>query len=58
MISVNEVADMLGISKQRVYVLESRGDIQAAWVSPGGRRYYSKEKIQEFYNQGYQTDKK
>lgn len=56
MISVNDVADMLGVSKQRVYVLESRGDISAAWVSPGGRRYYSKEKIQEFFNSGYQIN--
>ena len=51
----SEVADKFEVKSSTIKRWEKKGVLSAVWVSPTGRRYYSKEQVDALYNQGYHT---
>lgn len=50
MLTITEVADKLGVSVTTIKNYESSGILLPDRRLPGGKRFYSEEKVTEFYN--------
>lgn len=57
LLKLGEVCKRLGVSDKTLRNWDKRDFFKPAVVSPGGKRYYTEEQVEEFLNSNKKADK-
>lgn len=58
LLGIKEFAKKIGVSQQTLRYWDREGILKPQMTTPGGHRKYTKEQAEEYFNNGFQTQKK